>query len=124
MSATPDGQQDHIVTNPVPVATSALPQQQNLYLRAGGVSLLLSRPDGRIPAVAHWGADLGELTDADATIVALPTISGQVPNNPDVPMHVGILAEPRWGWAGRPGLTGHRDGLAWAPDFSVSDVRF
>ncbi|WP_232818102.1 MULTISPECIES: alpha-galactosidase [Kocuria] len=124
MSATPDGQQDHIVTNPVPVATSALPQQQNLYLRAGGVSLLLSRPDGRIPAVAHWGADLGELTDADATIVALSTISGQVPNNPDVPMHVGILAEPRWGWAGRPGLTGHRDGLAWAPDFSVSDVRF
>lgn len=107
------------------VHTSAVAgNAQQIHLRAGGVSVLLSRPDGRIPAIAHWGADLGELTAHDARMVALSTESAQVANCPDAPMHVGVIPEPRWGWAGRPGLVGHRDGQAWAPDFSVQTTQF
>lgn len=97
---------------------------QHVHLRAGGVSALLTTPDQRIPAIAHWGADLGELTRADASAVAQSLESYQVANNLDAPMHVGLLAEPRWGWAGRPGLVGDRQGLAWAPDFSITSATF
>ena len=34
-------------------------------LRAAGASLVLDASDARLPAVLHWGADLGPL-DADA----------------------------------------------------------
>ena len=43
-----------------------------IHLRAGGVSLVLDSSDGRLPAVLHWGADLGEL-DAEG----LPYLSIQ-----------------------------------------------
>lgn len=52
------------------------------------------------------------------------TVSGQVPNGPDVPMHVGLVPEPRWGWAGRPGLVGHRDRDAWAPQWHMQGIFF
>ena len=35
-----------------------------LHLRASGVSLVLDLTEGRLPAVVHWGADLGDTTGA------------------------------------------------------------
>ncbi|MDO5618922.1 alpha-galactosidase [Kocuria sp.] len=98
--------------------------EQHIHLRSGGVSLLLSRPDGRIPTIAHWGADLGALTEEDVRQISNSLKAAQAINCPDAPMHVGLVPEARWGWAGRPGLVGHRDGQAWAPDFRVRSTRF
>jgi alpha-galactosidase len=93
-----------------------------VHLRAGGVSLVLDCRGGRLPAVAHWGADLGEL-DQDAlagmiTAMVPPLVSSQ----PDELMVLGILAEPSRGWAGRPGLSGHRDGRGWSTLFATTSV--
>lgn len=104
--------------------SSVAGKQQQIHLRAGGVSVLLSRPDGRIPTIAHWGADLGALTAQDADAIQRSLQADRAPNGPDAPMHVGLIPEPRWGWAGRPGLVGHRDGQAWAPDLHTHTTTF
>ncbi|WP_047692328.1 alpha-galactosidase [Kocuria sp. ZOR0020] len=93
-------------------------------MRSGGVSLVLTRPDGRIPTIAHWGADLGELAEHEVELLGRSLQSAQAINCPDAPMHLGLVPEPRWGWAGRPGLVGHRGGSAWAPSFQVTSTRF
>ena len=46
-----------------------------LHLRAAGVSLVLDARGPSLPRVLHWGADLGDLSDADLAslaTVALP----------------------------------------------------
>ena len=35
------------------------------HLRASGTSLILDDRGNTLPRIVHWGADLGELTDAD-----------------------------------------------------------
>ena len=44
---------------------STQPAPAPIHLRAAGVSVVLGTGGGRLPAVLHWGADLGELTAAD-----------------------------------------------------------
>lgn len=56
---------NHISQN-VTNTSSVDGSEQHIHLRAGGVSLVVSRPDGRIPTIAHWGADLGKITAQDA----------------------------------------------------------
>ena len=43
-----------------------------IALRSEGVSLVLDISNGQLPAIAHWGADLGtlELTDVEALILS------------------------------------------------------
>lgn len=93
-----------------------------LHLRANGVSLVLDGGSGGagLPAVLHWGADLGVL-DRDSLetmrAVALPPV---LPNTMDAPVRLAVLPEHADGWAGLPGVSGHRDGTAWSPRFVVS----
>ena len=91
-----------------------------LHLRAAGTSLVLDLSDGLLPVVRHWGADLGELTDAELQAVAL---SGQVARG-DSPFdradRVSILPEHARAWLGRPGVEGSRQGRDWSPAFRTS----
>ncbi|MEU8006699.1 alpha-galactosidase [Catellatospora sp. NPDC049111] len=72
-------------------------------LRAAAVSLVLDVAGPGLPRVLHWGADLGETpldqlaAAQDAGGNALPPTAALLPTQYDR-------------WAGRPGLTGHRDG--------------
>ena len=50
-----------------------------LHLRAAGVSLVLDARGPSLPQVLHWGADLGDLSDAD--LAALVTVA--VPPGPN-----------------------------------------
>ncbi|MFC4242954.1 alpha-galactosidase [Gryllotalpicola reticulitermitis] len=94
------------------------------YLDANGTALLLDLRTDRIPSVVHWGRSLGANVDLrlmeEIATAALPPL---VTNSLDHPEPVGIVPEHARGWAGEPGLVGHRHGgTGFAPLFSVSDV--
>ena len=103
-----------------------------VHLRRDGVSLVLGPPapgdpggDRRLPAVLHWGADLGPGPDAAALAAELATATAAaVPHAaPDVPVHRRVLPMPVDGWRLRPGLSGARpDGSAWSPAFEVAEL--
>jgi alpha-galactosidase len=99
-----------------------MPAAALVDLGAGDTSFLVD-PSVAGGVVVHWGAALGGL-DAEgvaATVTALelpPTAGGL-----DVVAPLAIVPEHGSGYPGRPGLSGRRrDGAAWAPRFTTSDV--
>jgi alpha-galactosidase len=94
-----------------------------IHLRASGLSVLLDVRGGLLPAIVHWGADLGGLTADDAVALARADVPPQTNNTVDEPVRVAILPESYTGWTGRPGISGSRDGRAWAPRFRTSTLR-
>ncbi len=91
-----------------------------LHLRAGGVSLLIDLGGGRLPRIAHWGADLGPLPDAELAALVSAATPQRVTNSPDAVVPVSVLPEQSLGWLGTPGVTGHRDGAAFSTAFEVA----
>ncbi len=89
------------------------------HLRSGGVSVLLDSRGGGLPAVLHWGADLGDLTPAELVdldaAVAAPVGDSRI----DVPTRISVLPTPAEGWVGTPGITGNRGGRDFSPTFTV-----
>ena len=94
-----------------------------IVLRSEGVSLVLDVMRGQLPAIVHWGADLGALELADVEALILSNIDPGGPNLIDEPVRLAILPEHWTGWVGRPGLSGSRAGRAWSPKFTATEVR-
>jgi Alpha-galactosidase len=94
-----------------------------VHLRAAGVSVLVDVRDGLLPAIVHWGADLGDLSPDDARALADANVPPLVNNVVDEPVRVALVPEQRTGWAGRPGLSGSRAGRDWSPAFTVTELR-
>ena len=94
-----------------------------IALRTGGVSLVVDVSAGQLPAVVHWGVDLGmlELVDVQGLIVSNTDPGG--PNVVDEPVRLAVLPEHWTGWLGRPGLSGSRAGRDWSPKFTTTEVR-
>ncbi|WP_223623082.1 alpha-galactosidase [Microbacterium sp. EST19A] len=87
------------------------------HLRRGGVSLVVTLSEDRLPRILHWGADLGALDDdalAAMERAALPPLGDTVIY---APQPVPMLPQLAEAWLGEPGLAGSRDGSAWAPLF-------
>ncbi len=91
-------------------------------LRADDVSVVLDLCDAKLPAIAHWGTDLGELTAADAAALVSAGVHPIVANIVDEPLRLAMLPEHHTGWVGRPGLSGSRGGRAWSPKFVVTAI--
>ena len=94
-----------------------------IVLRSEGVSVVLDVSAGQLPAVVHWGADLGSLERADVEALIISNIDPGGPNTVDAPVRLAILPEHWTGWVGRPGLSGSRTGRAWSPKFTATAVR-
>jgi alpha-galactosidase len=94
-----------------------------IALRSEGVSLVLDISAGQLPAIVHWGADLGTLELADVEALILSNIDPSGPNLVDKPVRLAVLPEHWTGWVGRPGLSGSRGGRAWSPKFTTTEVR-
>jgi alpha-galactosidase len=99
------------------------PANDFVHLRAAGVSVLVDVRHGALPAIVHWGADLGALSANDARALAEANIAPLVNNVVDEPVRVALVPEHRTGWMGRPGLSGSRAGRDWSPKFTVTDRR-
>lgn len=93
-----------------------------IALRAQGVSLLLDTAGGQLPAVLHWGADLGEIAAIEAASLRRAQLMPVLNNGVDEPMRVAIVPEHRTGWPGRPGLSGSRSGRDWSPSFVLREL--
>jgi alpha-galactosidase len=94
-----------------------------IVLRSEGVSLVLDVMRGQLPAIVHWGTDLGALELADVESLILSNIDPRGSNVVDEPIRLAILPEHWTGWVGRPGLSGSRAGRAWSPKFAATEVR-
>lgn len=90
-------------------------------LRRDGVALLLDATGPGLPALVHWGADIGDL-DADGREELVRALRPHVPPSAlDEPTRVGLVAEPSTGWTGRPGIAGRGAG-AWTTAFRTESV--
>ncbi|RKN69454.1 alpha-galactosidase [Microbacterium sp. CGR2] len=86
------------------------------------MSLLVHVGGDDLPAIVHWGAALGPLTDAEARTLASASIEPVVPNAIDVPIRLAVIPEGWRGWTGKPGIEGHRAGSDWSPRFRPTQV--
>src|ERR1700712_3644363 len=91
-----------------------------LHLRNGGTSLVLDLTAPGLPAIVHWGEDLGPLDDVHLTAVATATLAQRVSGGLDDPVRLSLLPQESFGWLGTPGLVGSRAGLAFSPRFTTS----
>ncbi|SDR97898.1 alpha-galactosidase [Paraoerskovia marina] len=80
------------------------------HLRAAGTSLVLDARGTAVPAVVHWGRDLGPTSAADLETLADAQVPAVPPSSVDVPLRSRLVPLPADGWSGRPGLRG------WRPD--------
>src|SRR3954471_4495028 len=92
-----------------------------VHLRRGGTSLLVRLGDRLLPSVLHWGQDLGDLSGASSrdiiSALNMPVIDSVI----SAQELVSVLPQHSYGWLGRPGLLGSRQGKAWSVAFD--DVR-
>jgi alpha-galactosidase len=93
-----------------------------VQLRAAGVSVVLDCQGPGLPEILHWGADLGELDAAQLDAIAHASAPLLRATSFGMPRRVSLLPEHANGWAGLPGLRGHRAGLDWSPLFVLSSV--
>ena len=94
-----------------------------VILRAAGVSVVIDLTDSRLPSIAHWGADLGEITAGEAESFVGAGTMPVGPNQVDTPVRLSILPEHWTGWMGRPGISGSRGGRDWSPRFTTVAAR-
>ena len=104
----------------MPSTHSRLPSL--VHLRAAGTSLLLDLTDAQLPAVVHWGSDLGPQTPESARALAKAAVPTVGSNAVDEPVRLSLLPEHRTGFVGRPGISGSRAGTAWSPRFTVTGL--
>ncbi|HEY5980779.1 MAG TPA: alpha-galactosidase [Microlunatus sp.] len=100
-----------------------MPVNAYVLLRTEGVSVLVDLTDGRLPSIPYWGADLGELSAADATAIVRAAEFPNASNITDTPVRLALLPEHWTGWLGRPGLAGSRAGRSWSPKFATTALR-
>jgi alpha-galactosidase len=94
-----------------------------VVLRTEGVGLVLAvQPEG-LPAVVHWGADVGALDESSARDLIRGGVNPVTTNLVDEPVTIALLPEHWTGWVGRPGLSGSRAGADWSPKFTVTALR-
>lgn len=87
---------------------------RTVSLRAAGTALVVELAEP-VPRVLHWGADLGELSDAGLAALCL-TAEGAVLNNSiDQARRFTVWPTEADGWSGTPAHEGHLAGGAAAP---------
>jgi alpha-galactosidase len=86
-----------------------------IHLRGRGTDLLVDLDYGT-PVIAYWGQPLDDHIDTAAW--AQSASRPAVPGEPAIAAPISVVPEHGTGFAGRPGLAGHRPcGTAWAPRF-------
>ena len=93
-----------------------------IALRTEGVSVLIDVADGQLPSIVHWGADLGEQTEADFAALVEANRAQVANNGVDDTSHLAVLPEHWTGWVGRPGLSGSRLGRDWSTKFTSTEI--
>ncbi|MFI2296777.1 alpha-galactosidase [Isoptericola sp. NPDC019571] len=89
-------------------------------LHRDGTALVLHLPTHGLPAVVHWGADLGPLDDDAADALLRATSRQTPPGTLDAAWRLPLLPQESDGWSGRPGLLVTRAGRPVYPRWESS----
>jgi len=92
-------------------------------LRRDGVALVLASPETGLPAVLHWGEDLGPLETADLEHLDRATSRQTAPATLDAAWRLPLVPQDSDGWSGRPGLLATREGRPVYPRWSAAVER-
>ncbi|BBB02072.1 putative alpha-galactosidase [Actinacidiphila reveromycinica] len=90
-------------------------------LRAAGTSLVVEMTEP-VPRVLHWGADLGDLSDADLAALSLTGEAAVLNSSIDCGRRFTVWPTEAEGWSGTPAHHGHLVGGASAPRLATSAV--
>ncbi|MFC1401618.1 MULTISPECIES: alpha-galactosidase [Streptacidiphilus] len=90
-------------------------------LRAAGAALVVELTEP-VPRVLHWGADLGDLSDADGAALSLTAEPAVLNNSVDVPRRFTVWPTEADGWSGTPAQQGHRAGTGTTPRVTSTGV--
>lgn len=74
------------------------------HLRAAGVSVIVDSRGAGVPALLHWGRDVGPLADVDLVSFADASAPAVSPSSIDVPARFSLLPGLADGWSGRPAI--------------------
>lgn len=94
-----------------------------IHLRNGGTSVVLDPSVAALPAIVHWGADLGDVGTADLTAMSLAVQPQRVSGGLDRPAALTVIPQESAGWLGTPGLVGHRDGRHFSTRLETIETR-
>jgi alpha-galactosidase len=100
-----------------------VPVNAFVLLRTEGVAAVVDLTAGRLPSIPYWGADLGDLSEAEVAAIARSNEFPTAANIIDEPVRIAVLPEHWTGWLGRPGLSGSRAGRDWSPKFATTALR-
>ena len=93
-----------------------------LHLRNGGTSVVLDARHAALPAIVFWGADLGELGEAELAALGTAALPQRVSGGLDQPAPLTLVPQESSGWLGTPGLSGHRGGRHFSTKLVVDEV--
>jgi alpha-galactosidase len=95
-----------------------------VHLRGGGTSVVLAllAGQGSVPAILHWGPDLGDAAAEHLPMLARAQLAQPVSGGLDGPVLRSVLPLESEGWLGTPGLAGGRAGRDFSPAFAVVDL--
>ncbi|WP_137845518.1 alpha-galactosidase [Microbacterium sp. 2FI] len=83
------------------------------HLRAAGVSVVVDSRGTGVPALLHWGRDLGDLDPADLEALAASAVPAVPPSSIDQALRLSLVPALADGWTGRPAIA--LDGVDGAP---------
>ncbi|MCT9818826.1 alpha-galactosidase [Microbacterium sp. W1N] len=86
------------------------------HLRAAGVSLVVDSRGARVPAISHWGADLGEVSPADLAAFVDAREPAVGPSSIDAPLRHTLVPTLSDGWSGLPAVSSDAGATAAAID--------
>jgi len=92
------------------------------HLQAGGTSVIVDASLGGMPAILHWGPDLGQLGQDELDSLSTAAKPQRVSGGIDHPARLTLLPQEAQGWQLTPGISGHRSGTGFSPDFRVTDI--
>ena len=95
-------------------------QRSTLHLRNGGTSVVLDLTTDGLPAIVHWGTDLGDLGTTELDGLALAAAPQRVSGGIDIPARLTLLPQDAFGWQGTPGLDGHRAGQSFSSALALT----
>ena len=95
---------------------------RDVVLSRDGSSVVLTVPETGLPAVLHWGADLGVLGAESLAALGAATSRQTAPGTLDTAWRLSLLPQEGDSWSGRPGLLLARDGRPVFPRWQTRDV--
>ena len=73
-----------------------------LHLRNGGTSVILDARHAPLPAMVFWGADQGDLGEAELAAMGTAALPQRVSGGLDQPAPLTLIPQESSGWLGTP----------------------